>query len=52
MFGMFKKKSEIEPPEARYVQFSKEAFTLSVSNRRLSDGRTAGANEVLKQIEH
>ncbi|MFT7613216.1 MAG: hypothetical protein ACI9J3_002186 [Parvicellaceae bacterium] len=51
MFGLFKKKSEIEKLEYKYNQLLKEAYTLSTSNRRLSDTRTAEANDVLKQIE-
>lgn len=51
MFGIFKKKSEIEKLEDKYQKLMKEAYTLSTSNRRLSDSKTAEANEVLKQIE-
>lgn len=51
MFGIFKKKSEIEKLEGKYQKLIKEAYTLSASNRRLSDSKTAEANEVLKQIE-
>jgi len=51
MFGLFKKKSEKEKLEEKYQALLKEAFTLSTTNRRLSDTKTAEANEVLKQIE-
>ena len=51
MFGIFKKKSEIEKLEDKYQKLLKEAYTLSTSNRRLSDSKTAEAHEVLKQIE-
>jgi hypothetical protein len=51
MFGIFKRKSEIEKLEGKYQKLIKEAFTLSTSNRRLSDSKTTEANEVLKQIE-
>lgn len=51
MFGIFKKKSEIEKLEGKYQKLIKEAYTLSTSSRRLSDSKTAEANEVLKQIE-
>ena len=51
MFGIFKKKSEIEKLEDKYQKLIKEAYTLSTSNRRLSDSKTAEANEVLNQIE-
>ncbi len=51
MFGLFKRRSEIEKLEDKYERLLKEAYTLSTSNRRLSDSKTAEANEVLKQIE-
>ena len=51
MFGIFKKKSEMELLEDKYQKLIKEAYTLSTSNRRSSDSKTAEANEVLKQIE-
>ncbi|MFT5580916.1 MAG: hypothetical protein ACI9XP_001927 [Lentimonas sp.] len=51
MFGIFKKKSETDKLEAKYQKLIKEAYTLSTSNRRASDSKTAEANEVLKQIE-
>ncbi|MFT4679497.1 MAG: hypothetical protein ACI9RU_003085 [Litorivivens sp.] len=51
MFGLFKKKSEIDKLEDKYKKLLKEAYDLSTSNRTLSDGKTAEANEVLDQIE-
>jgi len=51
MFGLFKKKSEIEKLKVKYSKLLKEAYELSTSNRRLSDSKTAEANEVLNQIE-
>ena len=51
MVGIFKKKSEIEKLEGKYKNLLKEAYILSTSNRRLSDSKTAEADEVLKQIE-
>ena len=51
MFGIFKKKSVIEKLEDKYQKLLREAYTLSKSNRRLSDSKTVEANEVLKQIE-
>ena len=51
MFGLFRKKSEIEKLENKYDQLLKEAYTLSRTNRRLSDSKTAEANEVLKQVD-
>lgn len=50
MFGLFKKKSEVEKLELKYQQLLKEAYTLSTSNRTLSDQKTAEANAVLDQI--
>jgi hypothetical protein len=51
MFGLFKKKTEKEKLEEKYQALLKEAYTLSTSNRRLSDSKTAEADEVLKQID-
>jgi hypothetical protein len=51
MFGIFKKKSELDKLESKYQALLKEAYTLSTSNRRSSDAKTAEADEVLKQIE-
>lgn len=51
MFKLFKKKSEKEKLESKYQKLLKEAYTLSTSNRKLSDSKAAEANEVLKQIE-
>jgi hypothetical protein len=51
MFGLFKKKSETEKLEIKYQKLLKEAYTLSTTNRTLSDSKTAEANEVLKEIE-
>ena len=51
MFGIFKKKSEKEQLEEKYQKLLKEAYTLSSTNRRLSDLKTVEANEILNQIE-
>ena len=51
MFGIFKKKSKIEKLEEKYNQLLKEAYSFSTSNRRLSDSKTAEANEILNQID-
>lgn len=51
MFGLFKKKSELDKLNDKYKALMKEAFDLSTSNRRSSDSKTAEAEEVLKQIE-
>ena len=52
MFGLFKKKSELQKLEDRYQKLLKESYELSTSNRTLSDQKAYEANEVLKQIEH
>jgi hypothetical protein len=51
MFGLFKKKSEIEKLSDKYKVLLKEAHKLSTSNRKLSDAKTAEADKTLKQIE-
>jgi len=51
MFNLFKKKSAIEQLDEQYQKLLKEAYILSTSNRKLSDLKTAEANEVLKRIE-
>lgn len=51
MFGLFKKKSEIDKLEDVYQKLIKEAHKLSTFNRRLSDSKTAEANAILQQIE-
>jgi len=51
MLGIFKKKSEIEKLEDKYQKLLKEAYTLSTSNRKLSDSKTAEANDILNQME-
>ncbi|MFT7298371.1 MAG: hypothetical protein ACI9WO_001182 [Sphingobacteriales bacterium] len=51
MFGLFKKKSTLDKLQEKYQKLLKEAYNLSTSNRKLSDGKTAEAHEILKQIE-
>jgi hypothetical protein len=51
MFGLFKKKTEAEQLDAAYKKVLKEAYTLSTTNRKLSDQKTAEAEEILKKIE-
>jgi len=46
MFGLFKKKSEVE----KLQELQKEAFELSKTNRRKSDEKTAEAEKVLGEI--
>jgi len=51
MFGLFKKKSEVEKLKDSYKTLLDEAFKLSATNRKQSDLKTAEANEVLNKIE-
>lgn len=51
MFGLFKKKSEKEKLEDKYDKLLKEAYTLSTTNRKMSDQKTYEASEVLKAIK-
>jgi hypothetical protein len=51
MFGLFKKKSEVEKLEVKYKKLLKEAYDLSTINRTESDKKQAEAQEVLDKIE-
>jgi len=51
MFGLFKKKTAKEKLYDQYNKLTKEAFNLSTSNRKLSDQKTAEAEEIMKKIE-
>ena len=51
MFGIFKKKTEKEKLQEKYQCLQKEAFELSVTNRKLSDQKAFEAEEVMKQLE-
>lgn len=51
MFGIFKKKTEVEKLQIKYESLMKEAYKLSTINRTQSDQKTFEANEVLEQIE-
>ena len=51
MFGIFKKKTEKEKLQEQYEKLLKEAYTLSTTNRKMSDQKTFEASEVLKKIE-
>ena len=51
MFGIFKKKTEIEKLEIKYKALLKEAYDLSKTSRSKSDQKTFEAEEVYKQIE-
>jgi hypothetical protein len=51
MFGLFKKKSEVEKLQEKHDKLLEEAFKLSKTNRKASDAKTAEANEIAKKIE-
>ena len=51
MFGIFKKKSEVEKLQDKYKKIMEEAFKLQSINRSSSDKKYAEANDILKQIE-
>jgi len=51
MFGLFKKKSEIDQLRDEYKKLQKESFDLSKSNRSAADKKLAEAEEVFKKIE-
>jgi len=51
MFGLFKKKSEKEKLRILYEKLLKESYTLSTTNRKLSDQKAFEADEVMKQFE-
>ena len=51
MFGIFKKKTELEKLQIKYEALLKEAYDLSKIDRRKSDQKTFEADEVSKQIE-
>jgi len=50
MFGIFKKKSELEKLQSKYENLMKEAYSLSTSDRKKSDEKTYEAEEVMKQL--
>ena len=51
MFGLFKKKSEKDKLYKQNQKLTKEAHSLSTSNRKLSDQKTYEAEEIMKQLE-
>ena len=51
MFGIFKKKTEVEKLQIKYKALLKEAYDLSKINRSKSDQKIFEAEEVYKQIE-
>lgn len=51
MFGLFTKKSEKEKLQEQYQKCLKEAYSLSTTNRKLSDQKTFEAEEIMKKLE-
>ncbi|SFI95224.1 Lacal_2735 family protein [Olleya namhaensis] len=51
MFGLFKKKSELDKLQDKYKKLLEESFKLSTTNRSESDKKQAEAQVVLEQIE-
>ena len=51
MFGLFKKKSEVEKLDAKYRKLLAEAHQLSSTNRTMSDSKMQEADEVLKLMD-
>ena len=51
MFGLFKKKSELDKLSDAYAKAMSEAKRLSTSNRKAGDEMYAKAEEIGKQIE-
>jgi hypothetical protein len=51
MFGIFKKKSEIEVLQQKYEKLMEEAYKLSTVNRAESDKKVGEADLIHKQIE-
>ena len=52
MFGLFKKKSEKQKLQNRYEKLLKEAYTLSVIDRKKSDEKTYEAEQIMQQLEN
>ena len=51
MFGLFKKKSELEKLQNLYTKLMEEAYKLQSINRSDSDQKYFDANIILKKIE-
>ena len=50
MFGLFKKKSEVEKLEERHAKLLEEAFALSKTDRAAADAKTAEAAALDEKI--
>lgn len=51
MFGLFRKKSEIDKLQELYAKLQKEAFELAHSNRKAGDAKMAEAEAIAKRID-
>ncbi|MCL6258281.1 Lacal_2735 family protein [Aquiflexum sp. TKW24L] len=51
MFGLFKKKSELEKLQDSYKEMLEKAHKSSHSNRTLADKLAAEAEEIAKKID-
>lgn len=51
MFGLFKKKSEVEKLQDKYKKLMEEAYKLQSINRTDSDTKYKEADDILKKIE-
>ena len=52
MFGIFKKKSEVEKLQEVYKKLMEEAYKLQSINRSQSDHKYQEADNILKKIEN
>ena len=50
MFGIFRKKTEIEKLQLKYESVLNKAYTLSKINRKKSDEKYFEADQILKEI--
>jgi|TARA_B110000046_G_C12663565_1_gene261631 hypothetical protein len=51
MFGLFKKKTEVEKLNDQYKKLMKQSYLKSTINRTESDALLAEANKILNQME-
>lgn len=51
MFGLFKKKSEVDVLKKQYEKLLQEAFDLSKTDRSASDAKHAEAEKLIQKIE-
>ena len=51
MFGLFKKKTEVEKLQDKFSKLMEESHKLSTVNRSESDKKYAEADAIAKQIE-